>query len=96
MCARETSMDHVQAHQERETQLHAAMDAACHALISLERMSALLGMQHSPDLESELVRTTESLREAIRALRLAGTAEPSIQELDFVLPRRAPSRFRNS
>ena len=95
MCAREISMDPVQA-QERDAQLHAAMDAACHALISLERMSALLGMQHSPDLESELVRTTESLREAIRALRLAGTAEPSIQELEFVLPRRAPSRFRNS
>ncbi len=95
MCARETSMDHVRA-QERETQLHAAMDAACHALISLERMSALPDMQHSPDLESELARTTESLREAIRALRLAGSAEPSIQELDFVLPRRAPSRFRDT
>jgi hypothetical protein len=89
-------MDHVQAHQKRETQLHAAMDAACDALISLERMSALPDTQHFPDLESELVRTKESLRESIRALRLVGTAEPSIQELDFVLPRRAPSRFRNS
>ena len=95
MWARQTSMDQVQAHQESETQLHGAMDAACHALISLERMAALPDMQHFPDLESELVRATESLRAAIRGLRLAGTAEPSIQELDFVLPRRAPSRFRN-
>ncbi|MDQ6841574.1 MAG: hypothetical protein M3025_04020 [Actinomycetota bacterium] len=95
MCARETSMDQVQAQHESETQFHAAMDAACEALISLERTSALPEMQHFPDVEFELARAKESLREAIRGLRLAGTAEPSVQELDFVLPRRPPSPFRS-
>jgi hypothetical protein len=70
-----------------DSQIHAAMEAACHALISLERVSALLpDVRQLPELRSEVDQARESLREAIRELRLAGVVKPSIQELDFVLP----------
>ncbi len=72
--------------------IHAVMEAACHALISLERISAALPSLHRrPDLQSEIDQARESLREAIREVRLAGAAKPNIQELDFVIPEPAPS-----
>jgi DNA-binding FadR family transcriptional regulator len=70
-----------------ESRIHAATEAACHALISLERVSARLpDSDQLSELQSEIDQARESLREAIRELRLAGVVKPSIQELDFVLP----------
>ena len=85
-----TSMDQVRDHEIGTTQTHAVMEAACCALISVERVSALLPELHQlTDLQSEIDQARESLREAIRQLRLAGVVKPSIQELDFVLPELA-------
>lgn len=82
-------MDDAQDHEIGSNQIHAVMDAACCALISLERVSAALPeLSHPAALESEVDQARASLREAIRELRLAGTMKPSIQELDFVRPER--------
>jgi hypothetical protein len=91
MCARWTPMDQVRD-DVAGRHIHAVMDAACHALISLERVSAALPNLHRrPDLQSVIDQARESLREAIRELRLAGAAKPNIQELDFVIPEARPS-----
>lgn len=82
-------MDHAQDHEIGRNQVHVAMEAACCALLSLERISAALPeLGHPAALESEVDQARASLREAIRELRLAGIMKPSIQELDFVLPPR--------
>jgi hypothetical protein len=91
MCPRASSMDQI-PDEVAGRHIHAVMEAVCHALISLERISAALPNLHRrPDLQSEIDQASESLREAIREVRLAGAAKPTIQELDFVIPEAAPS-----
>ena len=69
------------------SQIDAVMDAACAALISLERVSAgLPEVQPPPAVRSDVEQAREALREAIRELRLGSVVKPSVQELDFVLP----------
>lgn len=81
-------MDDRPPRRERESQIHTAMDAACGALVALDRLSSIPEMHRFPGLEAEVDQAREALREAVRELRLARIGKPSTQELDFVFGRR--------